>query len=83
MRWLLVEANSETEYSITINMKHQFFKPMIDKTEFQPLMISMSIALCLAEIESIKISTDGRIEPSEIRLKMNEILENIKSGEER
>lgn len=83
MRWLLVEANSETEYSVTINMKHQFFKPMIDKTEFQPLLISISIALCLAEIESIKTSTDGRIDPSEIRLKMNEILENINSGEEK
>ena len=43
----------------------------------------MSIALCLAEIESIKTSTDGRIDPSEIRLKMNEILENINSGEEK
>lgn len=83
MRWLLVEANSEKEYSLTINMKHSFFKPMIDKTEFLPLMIRMSIALCLAEIESLKVSTGGKIEPSEIRLKMNEILENVRPGEDK
>ena len=82
MRWLLVENNSEAEYTLTINMKHPFFKPMIDKTEFLPLMIKMSIALCLAEIESMKVSTNGKIEPSEIRLKMNEILENVNTGED-
>ena len=41
----------------------------------------MSIALVLAEIESQTLSPDGRIEPSDIRLKMNEILENVRKGD--
>lgn len=47
-----------------------------------PIMMRMSIALVLAEIESETVSPDGRIEPSAIRLKMNEILESIRKGDE-
>ena len=42
----------------------------------------MSIAMVLAEIESMLISPDGKIEPSAIRLKMNEILETVRKGDE-
>jgi len=79
--WLLVEPNGENEFTISINMKHSFFKPLIEKREFLPIMTRMSIALVLAEIESVSLSPDGRIEPSDIRLKMNEILENVRRGE--
>ena len=79
--WLLVEPNGENEYTISINMKHSFFKPLIEKREFLPIMTRMSIALVLAEIESQLLSPDGRIDPSDIRLKMNEILENVRKGE--
>ena len=79
--WLLVESNGENEFTISINMKHSFFKPLIEKREFLPIMTRMSIALVLAEIESVSLSSDGRIEPSDIRLKMNEILENVRRGE--
>ena len=79
--WLLVESNGENEFTISINMKHSFFKPLIEKREFLPIMTRMSIALVLAEIESVSLSPDGRIEPSDIRLKMNEILENVRRGE--
>lgn len=78
--WLLVEPIDEYEYTISINMKHSFFKPLIEKREFLPIMTRMSIALVLAEIESLSLSHDGRIEPSDIRLKMNEILENVRRG---
>lgn len=83
LHWLLVEEDSENEFTLSINMKHSFFKPLIERREFLPIMTRMSIALVLAEIESIKLSTDGRIEPCDIRLKMNEILENVRKGEER
>lgn len=80
--WLLVEENSENEFTLLINMKHPFFKPLIEKREFLPIMTRMSIALVLAEIESLTLSPDGRIEPCDIRLKMNEILENVRKGDE-
>ena len=78
--WLLVEENGESEYTLFINMRHAFFKPLIEKRDFLPIMIRMSIAIVLAEIESVKMSPDGRIDPCEIRLKMNEILENVRKG---
>lgn len=81
MDWLLVERLTDTEYTLSINMRHSFFKPLIDKSEFLPIMMKMSIALVLAEIESMVISHDGRIEPSAIRLKMNEILETVRKGD--
>lgn len=82
LHWLLVEENSTNEFKLSINMKHSFFKPLIEKREFLPIMTRMSIALVLAEIESIALSPDGRIEACDIRLKMNEILENVRKGDE-
>lgn len=79
--WLLVENHSHVEYTLVINMRHAFFKPLIEKREFLPIMIRMSIALVLAEIESLMMSPDGRIDSCDIRLKMNEILENVRKGE--
>lgn len=80
--WLLVERNGNSEYTLSINMKHIFFKPLIEKKEFLPIMARMSIALVLAEIESMLTSHDGKIEPSAIRLKMNEILEKVRKGDD-
>lgn len=84
MDWLLVEEDGENsnEYTLSINMRHAFFKPLIEKREFLPLMMRMSIALVLAEIESLSVSPDGRIEPCAIRLKMNEILETVRKGDD-
>ena len=80
--WLLVECNDTAEYTLSINMRHSFFKPLIEKREFLPIMTRMSIAMVLAEVESMLISPDGKIEPSAIRLKMNEILETVRKGDE-
>lgn len=82
MDWLLVEEDGDNEYTLWINMRHSFFKPLIEKKEFMPIMMRMSIALVLAEIESMIVSPDGRIEPCTIRLKMNEILESVRKGDE-
>ena len=78
--WLLVEGNGDAEFTLYINMRHAFFKPLIEKRDFLPIMIRMSIAIVLAEIESVLMSPDGRIDPCDIRLKMNEILENVRKG---
>jgi hypothetical protein len=80
--WLLVEENGKSEYTLSINMRHSFFKPLIEKREFLPIMTRMSIALVLSEIESAMVSPNGLINPCDIRLRMNEILENVRKGEE-
>ena len=80
LHWLLVEPNGLNEYTLSINMKHSFFKPLIEKKDFLPIMTRMCIALVLAEIESMSLSPDGKIEPCDIRLKMNEILENVRKN---
>lgn len=79
--WLLVEPESESQYVLTINMRHSFFKPLIERKEFMPLMMKMAIAMVLAEIESLLVSQDGKIDPSAIRVNMNEILETVGNGE--
>ena len=66
---------------LSINMRHPFFKPLIEKKEFMPIMMKIAVSMVLAEIESVMISPDGRIEPSAIRMKMNEILETVRNGE--
>ena len=80
LQWLLVERNGSNEFTLSINMKHSFFRPLIEKREFLPIMTRMSIALALAEIEAYTLSLDGKIEPCDIRLKMNEILEYVRKG---
>ena len=80
--WLLVEQLTVKEYKLSINMRHPFFKPLIDKSEFLPIMMRVSVALGLAEIDAMNTSHDGRIEPSAIRLNLNEILEVVRKGDE-
>lgn len=79
--WLLVEINEKYEYTLSINMRHSFFKPLIEKKEFLPIMMKMAISLVLAEIESLMQSPDGRIDAGDIRLKMNEILDSVRKGD--
>jgi len=80
--WLIVEQNGNYEYTLTINMQHSFFKPLIDKREFLPIITRLSIALVLSEIESTILSPNGLIYPCDIRLRMNEILEKVSKGVE-
>ena len=81
--WLLVEENSASEYTLSINMKHSFFKPLIEKKDFMPIMMKMSVALVIAEIDSRVLSPEqnGKINASDIRIKMNEILEDVRKGD--
>ncbi|MCQ4022104.1 MULTISPECIES: ATP-binding protein [unclassified Ruminococcus] len=79
--WLLVENNDKHEYTLSINMRHSFFKPLIEKKEFLPIMMKMAISLVLAEVESFMQSPDGRIDAGDIRVKMNEILDSVRKGD--
>lgn len=78
--WLLYEKIEENHYNVSLNMKHPFFKPLIDNKEFSHLMIRLVIAIILAEIEASKISFDGRVNTTDIRMRMNKILEELSSN---
>jgi len=77
--WVTLNAPYEGTYIIRVNMKHPFFKPFIDNKEFSVVMTKLVIALVLAEVESLKISYDGRIDAGAIRNKMNRILQDLAS----
>ena len=80
-QWLRVSISDDNKYALKINMRHAFFKPFIDDSGFYTTMSKLAIALVLAEIASKQVSPDDRIEPDSIRLKMNEILQNIAINE--
>ena len=73
-QWVLIKRDKDMYY-ITLNMKHPFFKPLINDSKFIAVMTKFVLSMAIAEIESIKMSTDGKIEPSDIRMKMNNLLE--------
>ncbi|MFV0363831.1 MAG: ATP-binding protein [Suipraeoptans sp.] len=77
--WVTVKEENEPHFQITINMKHAFFKPFTENKEFMSVMAKLVMAMILAEIGSLAVSSDGRINPGDIRMKMNGILEQIVS----
>jgi len=75
-RWLNI-SKMGNEYIIEWNIRHMFFKPYIDDENFLSIMEQFTFALVLSEIEAMRLSVDGRIEPSSIRIKMNETLKAV------
>lgn len=78
--WVNVVKKNSTNYQITINLKHEFFKPFTENKDFLAIMTKLVIAMVLAEVDSLIISRDGRIEAGDIRRRMNLILEQIVNG---
>lgn len=78
--WVNVAKKSSSNYQITINLKHAFFKPFTENKDFLAIMTKLVLAMVLAEIDSLIISRDGRIEAGDIRRRMNSILEQIVNG---
>jgi len=79
-QWVNVRKKSEVNYQITINLKHVFFKPFTENKDFLSVITKLIIAMVLAEIDAIFVSKDGRIDASDIRRNMNNILEKIALG---
>ena len=75
-RWLNITKSGE-EYIIEWNIRHMFFKPYIDDPNFLTIMEQFTFALALSEIEAIRLSVDGKIDPSSIRMKMNDTLKAV------
>ena len=81
-QWVIIKKEKDV-YHITLNMKHPFFRPLINDAKFIAVMTKFVLSMAIAEIESIKMSTDGKIDPSDIRMKMNNLLEeSLKIREE-
>ena len=78
--WVNVTKKNSTNYQITINLKHAFFRPFTESKDFLAIMTKLIIAMVLAEIDSLIISHDGRIEAGDIRRRMNLILEQVVNG---
>ena len=73
-QWVLIKEENDL-YKITLNMKHSFFKPMIDDEKFIAVMTKFVLSFAIAEIESMRMYDDSKIFPSDIRVKMNRLLE--------
>ena len=75
-RWLNIVKSGE-EYIIEWNIRHMFFKPYINDEHFLTIMEQFTFALALSEIEAMRLSVDGKIDPSSIRTRMNETLKAV------
>jgi len=75
-RWLNITKSGD-EYIIEWNIRHMFFKPYIDDANFLTIMEQFTFALALSEIEAMRLSVDGKIDPSSIRMKMNDTLKAV------
>lgn len=75
-RWLNI-AMSGDEYIVEWNIRHMFFKPYINDEHFLTIMEQFTFALALSEIEAMRLSVDGKIDPSSIRMKMNDTLKAV------
>lgn len=75
-RWLNIVTSGD-EYIIEWNIRHMFFKPYINDEHFLTIMEQFTFALALSEIEAMRLSVDGKIDPSSIRMRMNDTLKAV------
>ena len=75
-RWLNIVMSGD-EYIVEWNIRHMFFKPYINDEHFLTIMEQFTFALALSEIEAMRLSVDGKIDPSSIRMKMNDTLKAV------
>lgn len=80
-KWLIVSncPNNDgvSEYDVEWNVAHPFFKPYFENQEVFDVMKKFVFALVLSEIDSTYTSSDTKIEPWDIREKMNETLKTV------
>lgn len=80
--WANFDDDPETkEKSVTIYTQHPFFYPWINRKDFLVVLAKFAVALYIAEIESYDTAEDGKISPSDIRIAMGKILEELTTGE--
>ena len=81
--WLRVEVVDRTmnKYTISLNIRHPFFYPFIQKKDFLVLLAKFATALVIAEINVSPLETSGKVAPSSIRIEMGRILEDLKTND--
>lgn len=77
VNWLVIRQPEENSIEMSINMRHQFFYPLINDPKFIKIITKFLIAFVLSQIEVQSESDDGRVDLSDVRLRMNQILEFI------
>ena len=82
--WLTLEDNNSNEFSIIINIRHNFFTPYLNDYEFVKLINQFAIALVIAEKQARKSTTDSnqKIDPWAIRVNMNKLLIQLANAKE-
>jgi hypothetical protein len=77
--WMQLEGiNKDGFHLMSLNGSHPFFFPFVRANpSFLHTLIRFSVALAIAEISSADTSVNGKISPSQIRIKMNEILQEL------
>lgn len=78
--WLTLEqGDSAYDFSIVINIRHKFFTPYQNDSDFVELINQFAIALILAEKEARKASSDinMKIDSWAIRSNMNKLLTDL------
>jgi hypothetical protein len=80
-KWLVVSRRENnvnaSEFDVDWNIAHPFFKPYFENQDVFDAMKKFVFALVLSEIEAIYTSSDNKIEPWDIREKMNETLKTV------
>lgn len=83
--WLKVESEGKDKiiknYKLTLNIRHSFFFPFIQKKKFLILLAKFATALVIAEIKTCAVAIGGMVSPSSIRNEMGRILEDLKLNE--
>ena len=54
---------------------------VLSAVRFLTIMEQFAFALALSEIEAMRLSVDGKIDPSSIRMKMNDTLKAVIKGD--
>ncbi len=77
--WITSKEISENKIEISLNIRHAFFVPYINDTNFLKIMNKLACAMIIAERNAKKVSknSDGSVDPSDIRTYMNKLLDKL------
>ena len=77
--WITSKELSENKIEISLNIRHAFFVPYINDTNFLKIINKLACAMIIAERNAKKVSKnpDGSVDPSDIRTYMNKLLDKL------
>lgn len=77
--WITSKEIDENTIEIALNIRHAFFVPYINDTNFLKIMNKLACAMIIAEREAKKVSKnpDGSVDPSDVRTYMNRLLDKL------